>query len=159
MLDAYLSRRASRPIRTRSADLADQVHYGPDSDKTHRDVNSLADLHQWMQVGATCLTGSFSRLILPICAMHGALYGSFSSDSISRFACRLFFLLFFFLLLPFSPCFLAVVWFGTPLFWLLMPPSLPSSSLLLSGRMVFTPAFVEFHFWCGSGRTERAAQW
>ncbi len=29
-----------------------QVHYGPNNDKSHHDVSSLADLHQWIQVSA-----------------------------------------------------------------------------------------------------------
>lgn len=43
-----------------------QVKYGPDSDKTHHDVSSLADLHQWLQVGRQrgCLP-TFLILSLP----------------------------------------------------------------------------------------------
>lgn len=37
-----------------------QVKYGPNSDRTHEDVQSLSDLHQWMQVR----TGKIALLFL-----------------------------------------------------------------------------------------------
>lgn len=50
--------------------ITNQVHYGPDSDKTHHDVSSLADLHQWMQVGASLSDFlSVSHMHLSLCTM------------------------------------------------------------------------------------------
>eukprot|EP00752_Nemacystus_decipiens_P012801 g11336.t1 len=38
-----------RSVQQSLKDHLKLVHYGPDLDKTHHDVSSLADLHQWMQ--------------------------------------------------------------------------------------------------------------